>query len=367
IGTDTAIMQINGIAQKIPFKALKAAAAACLEGIAQDRGLTRAELEDRIVPDCDLDERGSRIFDFGPRQFQFVLGPGMKPLVRDSDGRVKPDLPKPNSKDDPALAAAAIETWKLLKKQVAGVAKIQADRLEQAMVTGRRWSEDEFESLLVHHPLMTNLVRILVWGAWNAEGTLTGTFRVTEDLTYANASDDTYSLPDGSSVGIVHPLQVSETERAAWGEIFGDYELVPPFPQMGRAIHALTSEERIGTDITRFKDIAIPAASVVYGLDKRDWMRGLPGDSGWFNEHTKPFHGANVTAVITYEEGVGAGYITEAEAQKLTAAFFLPGIYLPQEYWPDHKDRLPLAEIDPVVLSEVLADLALIASKGTPA
>ena len=59
---------------KLSFKALKAKAAEMMEAIARDRGLSRPELEDRIVPDCDLDERGGRVFDFGPRRFGFALG-----------------------------------------------------------------------------------------------------------------------------------------------------------------------------------------------------------------------------------------------------------------------------------------------------
>ena len=58
---------LNGIAQKLKFKGLKTRRKELMEAIAKDKGLTRAELEDRIVPDCDLDERGTRIFDFGPR------------------------------------------------------------------------------------------------------------------------------------------------------------------------------------------------------------------------------------------------------------------------------------------------------------
>ncbi len=82
IGTDTALMQINGIAQKLKFKGLKAEAQNCIERIAEAQGLSREQLEDRIVPDCDLDEKGSRVFDFGSRQFRFVLGPEMKPMRR---------------------------------------------------------------------------------------------------------------------------------------------------------------------------------------------------------------------------------------------------------------------------------------------
>ncbi len=57
-----------------------------MEAIAQDRGLTRDQLADRIVPDLGLDERGSRVLDYGPRQFRLVFGPNLKPRLRDEQG-----------------------------------------------------------------------------------------------------------------------------------------------------------------------------------------------------------------------------------------------------------------------------------------
>src|SRR5262249_42645498 len=111
IGTDTALMQLNSIAQKLKFKALQNKAREMMNAIAQDRGIPTVELEDRIVPDLAPDERGSRPFDYGGRQFRFVLGPDLKPMVRLPDGKVKSDPPKPSGKDDPEKAPAAYEAW----------------------------------------------------------------------------------------------------------------------------------------------------------------------------------------------------------------------------------------------------------------
>jgi len=369
IGTDTALMQINGIAQKVAFKGLKGAAVKCMEGIAEKRGLTRPELEDRIVPDCGLDERGSRRFDFGPRQFVMSLSPEMKPMLREvKDGKTEPkrltDLPKPNQKDDPDLSEAAVADWKILKKQVSDTAKIQAVRLEQAMVTGRRWKPEEFELLLVRHPLMTNIARLLVWAVYDNQQHLISSFRITEDLAYATPEDDVYNLPEGAQIGIAHPLQLTDAVKGAWGEIWSDYELVPPFPQLGRPIYALEPDEKDVTDLKRFNSATIPASSLVYTLEKLGWMRALPGDGGGFREHTKPFYGAGVTAVTKYADGVYVGDIANSDDQKITGVFFIPRIYLPNEWWPEHKGRIPWSEVDPVVISEVLADLSLIAAKA---
>ncbi len=362
IGSDVALMQLSGIAQKLSFKGLKTKAAEMMEAIAQDRGLSRAELEDRIVPDCDLDERGSRLFDFGPRQFRFSLGPEMKPMVRDEAGKLKDELPKPGAKDDATRAAAAVEDWKRLKKQIREVAKVQAERLEQAMVTGRRWSPGDFESLLVRHPLMINLVRLVLWGGYDAKGRLVSSFRVTEERDYADIQESSYRLDGIATVGVVHPLHLTDKQRSAWGEIFSDYEIIPPFSQLGRTVHRLEPGQETDRDLIKGRTITIPSVTLVGILERHGWNRGIPTDAGIFREHSKPFEGANVTAVIEYP-GISVGSMLDWDDQTLDKCFFVPDVYTPTSY-PDHRDVLPLGAVDPVVISEVLGTLGAIASKG---
>ncbi|MEM7595728.1 MAG: DUF4132 domain-containing protein, partial [Cyanobacteria bacterium P01_A01_bin.83] len=166
IGTDTALMQIHHVSQKVKFGALKGTAKDCLDSIARKRNLTFQQLEDRIIPSCGLDKQGNRVFDFGDRQFSFVLGEGIKPKVRGNDGKVRANVPKAAKKDNPELADKAIADWKLVKKQVSQTVKVQAVRLEMAMCDKRRWDKQEFESLLVNHSLMTHLVQQFVWAVF---------------------------------------------------------------------------------------------------------------------------------------------------------------------------------------------------------
>src|SRR5206468_10074706 len=121
---------------------------------------------------------GTRSFDYGARRFRFVLGPNLKPMVREEGGRPRPELPRPGAQDDPKRVAQAAAEWKLLKQQIAEVVKVQASRLEQAMVVGRRWTGEEFARFLVRHPLMRHLVQPLIWGDYTLDGRLSAAFRV---------------------------------------------------------------------------------------------------------------------------------------------------------------------------------------------
>jgi predicted DNA-binding WGR domain protein len=360
VGSDTALMALNNIAQKLKFKGLKEKAQAMMEGIAESRGFTREQLADRIVPDCGLDERGSRIFDFGPRQFRFVLGPEMKPLVRDAAGKARPDLPGPNSSDDRDKAEAAVAEWKLLKKTLREALKIQADRLEDAMITGRRWIPEEFSALLIKHPLMVNIARQLVFAVFDETGKITQSFRITDDQTLADQNDDPIALSSIGQIGVAHPAHLDDATKEAWGQVLSDYEIIPPFQQLGRTIFRPEPEDVEKTEITRYRGPKAPGI-VMYGmLERSHWLRDIPADGGGFSQHSKHFPSANLTAFIQYS-GMSIGYYDEP--QELESVYFVPGHVKP-DWWGDHKNRLKIEEVDGVVLSEVLRLANAIVSKA---
>ncbi|HEY0735488.1 MAG TPA: DUF4132 domain-containing protein, partial [Herpetosiphonaceae bacterium] len=233
----------------------------------------------------------------------------------------------------------------------------EAARLEQAMVTGRRWTLHEFETLLVPHPLLTHLVRTLIWGVYDQQGALGVVFRVTEDQSYASSADEVVeALPADAAIGLIHPLSLADNERAAWGEILSDYEIVQPFPQLGRAIQRLAAHEQNITDITRFNGLSIPAPKLIFGLDRLGWTRNMPGYNSYVTGHFKPFYHANLTAVIRYKDGAAPYAVIDAPDQTIEYIAFMPGI-LKADHDSEHKERLVLGDVDPIVLSEALNDM----------
>jgi hypothetical protein len=79
------------------------------------------------------------------------------------------------------------------------------------------------------------------------------------------------------------------------------------------------------------------------------------------DDYSKPFPGAGVTAVLTFADGVPLGYAREWADQRLAPVFFLAGTARGRS-WDDRRHALPLRRVDPVAVSEVLADLAAVAA-----
>lgn len=352
IGTDVALMMLNGIAQKVKFKGLQDRARETMDQIAERRGLTSEELADRLVPDLDLDEDGSKVLDFGPRSFRVGFDETLSPFVMDATGARLKDLPKPNSKDDPTLSAEAVEVWKGTKKDAKALAAIQLLRLELAMAHARRWRAADFETLLVHHPLLVHVVRRVVWGVYEGRR-LVDTFRVAEDRTFANVDDDTFALDPDATVGVVHRLDLDDALATRWAGVLSDYELAQPFPQLERQAYRLIAAEEGALELTRFVDRPVDTKRLL-GLTSRGWRRGDAQDNGniwWF---TKPI-GPGLDAVLRFESGLIVGALEYTDpTQTLGIVDFGPG----EPNWSSVRaNAIRLSALDPIIVSEVIRDL----------
>ena len=398
IGSDTALMLLNGIAQKIKFKGLQDKAKEKIAAIAEARGLSIQELEDRLAPDLGLDAQGSLVLDFGPRQFKLGFDEALKPWLRDfTDGkpgaRLK-DLPKPNKADDAELASAATERYKGLKKDAKTIAAQQILRFETAMCQERLWTWDEFQLFIAQHPLVRHIAQRLVWGVFAVDaenksgestilneadaidatedddnapqfpkhgGRLLTCFRLAEDGTATTADDAIFVLPDAPAalggnqairIGVPHTLRISESDKHAFGQVFADYELLQPFDQLSRDTHALTEAERQSLALTRWENKTV-APGKVLGLLNRGWWRGRAQDGGGIWYFSKPVAAGRVIE-LGLNPGFTVGMMGEPEDQQLCGVNF--GVL---GRWADmsQSDHRTFAELGDIGASELIRDL----------
>ncbi|MBE1537272.1 DUF4132 domain-containing protein [Actinomadura algeriensis] len=361
IGTDTALIHLYSISQRVKFKGLKARAQEKIEELAAELELAPEQLADRLVPDFGLDASGTLTLDYGPRRFVIGFDELLRPTVADADGTPRKSLPKPGANDDPDLAPAAAKRFAALKKDVRTVASDQIGRLESAMLARRRWPVAEFREFLVAHPLVGHLVRRLVWLADDGDGDGDGgggaAFRVAEDGTFADASDDAITLPGTAHVRVAHPVHLGD-EVKAWSELFADYEILQPFEQLQRTVHTLAPGEREGGRLARFEGRAVEVAGLL-GLTRRGWERGAPMEVGLEKWISRPVS-RDRHLVLSLEPGFPV-YDPYEQAGQILADVRLA--HHPHEYGKGAGEPdLRLGDLDPVTVSEMLADLTALTS-----
>ncbi|GAA3965537.1 hypothetical protein GCM10023085_55070 [Actinomadura viridis] len=353
LGTDSALRHLHRLSQKAEDqKRIRPGAQGALERIAKERGLTSEQLADRLVPDLGLDAEGGMTLDYGPRAFRVGFDEQLKPYVMDGDGKRRKTLPKPGVKDDGELAPAAHRRFAGLKKEVRTIAAEQIKRLEAAMVAGRAWTPEEFRSIFVDHPLLWHIARRLVWSA-EADGTVTH-FRVAEDRTLADVEDEAYALPAGARVTLPHPLRLDGAVDA-WSRVLADYEILQPFPQLGRTIHTLTDEERKEARLARFEGRTVHFGKIL-NLTGRGWELGEK-ETGGFRRQASLKLAEDRHLVIHIEPGIrviGPEEFPDQEIRTVALDKRSYGI-----------GDAPFGDLDPTLASEVLAELTRLTEGST--
>ena len=281
IGNDEAIAMLYRIAQKGRTKRLKEDAGVRIANIAARRDLTEEELADRCTPTLGLDEPGSLVLDYGPRRFSVHFTEALVPFLRDEDGKLKKSAPRPRKGDDPDRAELAVARFKDLKKQAKAVSKEQIGRLQALMLGQRTLANDNFMRFFADHPLMTHLCQRLVWATFDPDGALAGTFFITAEHECVDAEEEPVELPATGRVGLPHPVQLPEALVATWSELFADYELLQPFPQLARPVARPTEEELGRSEINRWQGLTASTRST-QSLMGRGW-RAIDYDGMWFS------------------------------------------------------------------------------------
>ncbi len=333
-GSDQALMHLAHVASTARFDQVKAQVRRLLGEVAAARGLSADALADRTVPALGLEEDGSLPLDFGPRTFVVRLDGALGLRLEDAAGTRQKSFPRSRKSDDKAKLAAARKRYQAFKKDVEAIADRQRRRFERALQSQRTWPAADFERFLVAHPLVRQLCAGLVWEV--VDGVR---FRVCADGGLADIEDDDFALPADARVRIAHPLSMPD-ELPTWSERFGDYELVQPFPQLGRETFTPTAKERKAKKLTRHVGGTIEGKKLLGMMESRGWRRDSAGHVGaWLRTVPTPKGPAVLRLPIT--PGIDLAWLENSPQT--------PGAL---------ESPVPLGKLGPIAFSELVRELA---------
>jgi hypothetical protein len=341
------------------FKNVGKACAEAFNAAAAARGITADELGDMVVPDFGFDGDGIRRFEWD--------GGGASAELR-SDFKLSwfdPDTDKA-WKSLPANAPAAVkDEVKTLGKLLREAVKAQTARLEMTLVRQRRWPVGRWRELFENHPLLRSFASSLVWGIYDASGTLLRTFRRYPNGLLANAAGELEELPETDTmIGMVHPLELEAAALDAWRAHLGRFKVKQPFPQIDRPVELMDPLHGNRREIALTKDGKVSAGTFRSRSEKRGWTRGSVVDAGGISSYYKLYPGAGVEVVLPTDNFyIG---IDPMDTVELGAAYFATagsverGSYTYDEPAPDDPRVLRFDQVPAVVWSETMSDLKAI-------
>lgn len=112
------------------------------------------------------------------------------------------------------------------------LARLVAERLEDAMVAGRTWSGWAWRRRL-GTPSFGDAAGSVLWAVVDGDGHPLATFRF-DGADPVGPDDEPFEVTDDDLVAVAHPATLGDAELRQWNEVFVDYERVQPFEQLAR-------------------------------------------------------------------------------------------------------------------------------------
>lgn len=352
INTDRALQNVNIISKNFKFKSVKDAAKSIFLEVAKDLNLNSAQLADRIVNFCGLDEKGQRVFNYGNRKFFVKLDKNLNPIILNEQQKEIKNLPKASKEDNEELVIKAREEWNIMKKEIKKTIKLQKTRLEKAMITQRYWKKLEWETLFNINPLMNCFATKLIWGIY-INKRLERSFYLSGN-TPKTVNNENIELTEDMEIGIVHPIELDEEQKKLWKHWYKENEINQPFPQLYRKTFRA---EQDSFEDNRFNGCTISSKDLYNKSREHDWKIGpINLENNMYYKYYRDFEKNNLKAVLTFS-GNKLGY--DSSEVTIYSILFFP---IDSNFEPEK--IIKLTEIPAIIFSETLYDVFTFLENG---
>ena len=300
-GTKEAFVIIEQIGRKTKYKAIRNASTEAFEIAAEQLGISQGELGDQLVGDMGFVD-GYIPLDYGNQNIKLYISKSLKFEIENEKGKIYKSLPQPSKDDDEAKVEAAKDKFKILKKELRDMVKLQNSRLEDAFVEWRLWKWEKWKNLFLENPIMNILGKSILWGIYE-EGKLLKAFTFDTEIFDIDYEDVEISKED--KIGMVHPLELEKDQLEKWKEIFQENDITMLFGQLDREILEVVdanSLEFIPKNYPRKNP-----STFVQRLRKKGWNIGSIRDAGSFDEIYKEIKALNIGIEATFSDSLYVG------------------------------------------------------------
>lgn len=367
-----AVGQLAILKTRVKFGTAQKGIEKALDAAALREGIEREEIEEMAVPDYGLTDIGVRRAQLGDFTAELAITGTTSTELRwfKPDGKPQKSLPKQVKEEYSEELNELKQAAKDLQKMVPS----QRDRIDGLFLQQKTWDFATWQERYLDHHLVGTLARRIIWRFTKGEQQAAAIWH--EGRFVDHADQEITWLDRETTVALWHPIDAEPETVVAWRSWLMAHEIQQPFKQAYREVYLLTDAERT----TRVYSNRF-AAHIL----KQHQFNALCGARGWKNqlrlmvddeyhpamrylpewnlraefwiEGAGDQYGTDTTDVGTYlylTTDQVRFYRTDAE---LNSAHAGGGGY--RSWGQTRPEPIPLEEIPPLVLTEILRDVDL--------
>jgi hypothetical protein len=328
-----------------------------IAAIAERQGVPVASLEEDTVADHGVGACGELELPAASGQARLSLGEGTSVTLAWISAAGKPQKSPPKAADE--TGKQQIAAAKARAKSISDTLKTQAWRLECLYLTNHHWPLEAWRRRYLEHPLLAHLARRLIWSVGSGADTR---LAMPQGDQLLDADGRAFAVTAEAEVRLWHPIDSTVEVVQAWRRRVRELAITQPVKQAWREIYVLTDAERVTETYSNRFAAHILQQSQFRALGKaRGWK--APAQGPWDVQGPPPRRPIPESG-LTAEFVVGLAATTNHAGHHSLRPIVTDRLRFTNSF----AEFVPLEEVPPLILSEILRDVDLftsVASIGT--
>ncbi len=353
-----AVSQLSRLANRVKYDVAKRLVEKALTEAASRNGVTRDDLEAMSVPSFGLDAAGKRVEAVGECEARIEIrgsGVGMEWW---RGGKALKSVPAEAKR----AHAELVKDLQRSEKELSAILSTQRLRLERLLMSTGSTAFASWRQWYLDNPVVAAMAARLIWTFEREGKTETGFAHEGRIVDWAGNEVKTDSA---TRVRLWHPIQSDVQTVVSWRCWLEDRGIQQPFKQAHREVYLLTDAERVARIVSRrFAGHVLKQHQFAALARERGWQYNLMGQ--WDSHNTPylelPNYGMRAEFWVEFPNGDGDdAELTGHAVYKLIGTEHVDFRSLTKLDRPSLNPypEIPLADVPPVVFSEVMRDVDL--------
>ncbi|ANN64568.1 DUF4132 domain-containing protein [Brachyspira hyodysenteriae] len=230
-GSLYSLILIDYISNNFKYYQIKNTSKLAFKAAAKKLDISEDKLSDKIILDFGIDKEGKKLLKDDSCSFTLYINEKLD-IDKIFDNKKKEYITKIDKSNN--ISKNLLDEFFSIKNNIKATYKFQASRLNKALMTGKKWSSDDWKKIFEENYIMSTLADIFIWTIYNKND------KILRQVKYDRKANTFYAIDNNEEIklnkqyqlSLASPVEMTDEEIKKAKQILTDLKIKQPFNQM---------------------------------------------------------------------------------------------------------------------------------------
>ncbi len=229
-GSLYSLILIDYISNNFKYYQIKNTSKLAFKAAAKKLDISEDKLSDKIILDFGIDKEGKKLLKDDSHSFTLYVNEKLD-IEKIFDNKKKEYISKIDKYNN--ISKNLLDEFYSIKNNIKATYKFQASRLSKALMTGKKWTADDWKKIFAGNYIMGILANLFIWTIYNKNDKILKQVKYDrKSNSFRTLDDEEYKLTKLHKLSLASPVEMTDEEIKKSKQLLTDLKIKQPFNQM---------------------------------------------------------------------------------------------------------------------------------------